>query len=289
MSLLLSNVTPLNQLISVAAERRTTLFLRTPKGQVLVVFLALLAIAGPAEGSRATLALHVLGAVLAACLVDLPFMRAETRRWQVPTSALLTGLIVAMILAPGAPWYVGMLASSAGILGKQLIRTEREHLFNPAALGLLFVGVAFGSGESWWGALANVPWPWLAVLLLGGAFITDRLNKFPLLLAFGGAYFGLWTLVSYLDPRAAAELFRAPFLQAALFLAFFMLTDPPTSPNRYGDQVWFGLVAAVVACAAALLGAGQLFLLVGVLAANAWLGARRLRQRATIITALCSR
>jgi Na+-translocating ferredoxin:NAD+ oxidoreductase RnfD subunit len=74
-------------------------------------------------------------------------------------------------------------------------------------------------------------------------------------------------------------MFREPFVQAALFLAFFMLTDPPTSPNRYLDQIWFGLVAAVSAGVAQLLGAGQVYLLLGVLVPNAVLALVRHARR----------
>ncbi|MGI9147773.1 MAG: response regulator transcription factor [Chloroflexota bacterium] len=58
-----------------------------------------------------------------------------------------------------------------------------------------------------------------------------------------------------------------------------LLTDPPTSPNRRGDQVWYGVIAGLVAFAAQLLGAGQVYLLFGVLAANIWLAVRRWQQR----------
>jgi Na+-translocating ferredoxin:NAD+ oxidoreductase RnfD subunit len=75
-------------------------------------------------------------------------------------------------------------------------------------------------------------------------------------------------------------MFREPFLQAALFLAFFMLTDPPTSPNRYLDQVWFGMLAAVAAGTAQVLGAGQVYLLIGLLAANGVLALVRYARRA---------
>jgi Na+-translocating ferredoxin:NAD+ oxidoreductase RnfD subunit len=75
---------------------------------------------------------------------------------------------------------------------------------------------------------------------------------------------------------AVAEMFRAPFVQAALFLALFMLTDPPTSPGRYLDHVWVGVLAAVTACLGQLLGAGQAYLLLGVLVGNAALAVRRL-------------
>ena len=70
-------------------------------------------------------------------------------------------------------------------------------------------------------------------------------------------------------------MYGAPFVQATLFLALFMLTDPPTSPSRYPDQIAIGALSAVVACTAQLLGAGQAYLLVGVLAGNLVLAARR--------------
>src|SRR5262249_46305029 len=87
-----------------------------------------------------------------------------------------------------------------------------------------------------------------------------------------------------LDPAVVSEMYRAPFLQATLFLAVFMLTDPPTSPSRYADQVAIGTLAAVVAVASQLAGAGQAYLLLGVLAANAALAGRRMLPRGRSVT-----
>jgi Na+-translocating ferredoxin:NAD+ oxidoreductase RnfD subunit len=250
---------------------------------MLLIFLVLLAIAAWCEPvARPLIGIHVLVAVLAAGLLDAPYLRVETGRWQLPMSAILTGLFVAAILAPGTPLDVVAVASVVSILGKRLVRVGREHVVNPAVLGLLWVGWQFGSGESWWGALGNVPVVWVSALLLLGGYISNRLNKLPLVLTFLGSYVGLWTLASFtlsVDAQLASEIFRAPFVQAALFLAFFMLTDPPTSPSRYPDQIVYGLVAGVGAVAATLLGAGQLYLLVATMGANVWLAGRRLWQR----------
>src|SRR5439155_18546819 len=112
----------------------------------------------------------------------------------------------------------------------------------------------FATGQSWWGAGGDLAWPFLALVLAGGTLMVDRLNKFPLVLTFLGVYFGLCTALSFGDAAAVAELFRAPFVQAAVFRAVFMLTDPPTSPSRTFDQVWVGALVAVVACASQLLG-----------------------------------
>ena len=205
--------------------------------------------------------------------------RWTKRRWRVPSSALLTALIVFSILATSESWLVLAWTSSFGVVSKRILRTERGHIFNPAALALLWASIAFGSGESWWGALGDQPWAFVGVLIVAGAYLTDRLNKLPMVLTYLGTYFGAFTLVAVLNPHATAEMFRDPFLQAALFLAFFMLTDPPTSPNRYGEQVGYALVAAIGAVAAQLLNAGQVFLLVGVLLANVALAVVRLVRR----------
>jgi enediyne biosynthesis protein E5 len=255
--------------------------LRTPKAQLLIIFGLLLAIIAPSAGGIA-LVPDLLAAVGPACLIDGVWQAVESRRWRAPTSALLSALIVFFILSTSESWPVVAWTSSVAIVGKRLVRGERGHIFNPAALALVWAPIAFGSGESWWGSLADMPRVWIAVLMLTGVFLTDRLNKFPLVLSFLAAYFGFFTLVALGNPSGVAEMFREPFLQAALFLAFFMLTDPPTSPNRYGDQVWFGVVAALSAGLAQLLGVGQVFLLIGVLVPNATLaGVRAWRRRAS--------
>src|SRR5438128_6953461 len=260
--------------------------LRTPKVQLLVFFAALLVIAAPPAGGMGLLP-NLLAAVLPAVVIDAIWMGIESRRVRIPTSALLSGLIIFFILSTNESWLVVAWTSSFAILSKRIVCTSREHVFNPAALALVWAPIAFGSGESWWGGLADLSWAWIALLLVVGAFTVDRLNKFPLVLTFLACYFGFFTLASLVNPQSVAEMFREPFLQAALFLAFFMLTDPPTSPNRYGDQVWFGLVAAVGAVAAQVLGAGQVFLLVGVLAANAVLAVVRFWRRRSSSTRDC--
>jgi Na+-translocating ferredoxin:NAD+ oxidoreductase RnfD subunit len=195
-----------------------------------------------------------------------------------PSSALLSGMIVAFVLAPETPWAVTACVGVLATISKHLMATRRWHVFNPAALALLVSIPLFATGQSWWGALADLPWPFLLVLLAGGAVVVERINKFPLVLSFLGTYFGLFTLAALVSPSAVAEMFRPPFTQSALFLGLFMLTDPPTSPSRYPEQLWTGALVGVTSCVAQLIGAGQAYLLVGVLGGNVALAARRLTQ-----------
>jgi Na+-transporting NADH:ubiquinone oxidoreductase subunit NqrB len=184
-------------------------------------------------------------------------------------------MIVAFVLGPETPHVMTAAVAILATLSKHLIAIDRKHIFNPAGLALLVSVPVFGIGQSWWGALPDLSWPFLVVLLAGGAFIVDRVNKFPLVLSFLGASFALLTALGGVDPLVAAELFRTPFMQAALFFAVFMLTDPPTAPSRYPEQIAAGVLVAAVSVAAELLGDGQAYLLVGLLAGNAAMAARR--------------
>jgi hypothetical protein len=75
-------------------------------------------------------------------------------------------------------------------------------------------------------------------------------------------------------------LYRAPDLHAALFFAFFMVTDPPTSPPKHRDQLVYGVIVAVVSLAVFELVHAVYFLLAGLLVANVWEAARKWRIRA---------
>ena len=77
----------------------------------------------------------------------------------------------------------------------------------------------------------------------------------------------------------AASLFRAPDLHAVLYFAFFILTDPPTSPVKYRDQLICAVIVAVVSFAVFEWIGAVYYLLAGVLVGNVWEGWRRYRFR----------
>ena len=252
-------------------------YARTPKGLVLIVLLILVAIASAGEGVR-LVAPGLAGATAVAMLVDAPILRFREEEWLFPDGALITGLIIAMILSPHERWYLGAVTSVLAVLSKYVLRGRSANVFNPAALALVVTYYVFDTGQSWWGALPELPWPALAALLMTGVFITARVNKTSSVLAFLGSYFTLATVAAFVgEPGHVAELYRAPDLHAALFLAFFMVTDPPTSPPKRVDQVVYGAIAGVASYAVfAFIGAVH-FLLAGVLVANVWEAWRRLR------------
>jgi Na+-translocating ferredoxin:NAD+ oxidoreductase RnfD subunit len=254
-------------------------FFRTPKGLVMLILPVLLIPAAVGAGV-ALVAPIVAGAVLTAMLVDAPILRFREGEWHFPDGALLTGLFVAMILSPHERWYVAAITSAIAIASKYAFRARNANVFNPAAFALVVTFYMFRTGQSWWGALPDLPTAWILLLFATGVFITRRVNKVPAVLSFLGVYYALFTAATFVvDPARLVGLYRAPDVHAALFFAFFMVTDPPTSPPKQKQQWIFGAITAVVAFAIFEVLGWVYFLLAGLLVANVWEAWRRTRVR----------
>jgi Na+-translocating ferredoxin:NAD+ oxidoreductase RnfD subunit len=258
--------------------RRIRKFFKTPKGLLTIILVVFAAMALPGQGFSAVAGLA--SATIAASLVDALILRVRKKSWEFPSGAVLTAMIVAMVLRAQEPWYVTAITSVIAILSKYVFRSRAANVFNPAALAIIASFYIFHTGQSWWGALPDgIPIAKVA-LIAAGVFIADRVNKMPLVLVFLGAYFALFTITAFVsDPLSVAEIFRTPDVEAALYFAFIILTDPPTSPAKHPDQIVCGLIVAAVSYAFFELAGVVYYLLAGVLAGNVWEAWRRANRR----------
>ncbi len=265
---------------SLRPPERVVRAIRTPKIATLLVLLGLAAVAASAAGTgRAWRALAA--ATAAAVVVDLALGRVRGWGWIVPDGAALSGMITAMVLSPAVSWWVVAGTAALAIVSKHTLRVRRGHVFNPAAFALVVAALAGWGGQSWWGATARSQPFSLALLLVGGLLVADRVNRFPMVGVFLGVWYGLLTFVAlWVDPRPVAEAYRAPFVNVALFFAFFMLDDPPTSAGPRGEQARYGAIVAAVGFALLLSARTLAFLPAGLLVGNAWVAVRRTRQAA---------
>lgn len=255
-------------------------FFRTPKGLLTIVLAILIVLAAPKEGVE-RVAPGSVSAIGVAALIDALILRIIRHRltrhkWEFPSGAVLTAMFVAMVLSAREPWYVIASTSALAVISKYVLRTRAGNIFNPAALAIVITFYIFHTAQSWWGALPNLPLAAIVVLMATGIFITDRVNKTPLVIAFLATYFLLFTLTAFFgEPRLVAEIFRAPDLHAVLFFAFFILTDPPTSPVKYPGQVVCGAIVALASFAVFHWVGAVHFLLTGVLVGNVYEAWRR--------------
>jgi len=169
-----------------------------------------------------------------------------TRRCGLPVfdsrSALISALSLCLLCRTNEAW----LAASAAVIAissKFLVRVRGKHIFNPTNIGLvvmLLVSDAVWVSPGQWGNPA-----WFAFLMASlGLLVVTRAARADVTFAFLVVYAALIAGRSYwLGEPAAIPVHR---LQsgALLLFAFFMISDPKTTPHsRAGRLVFAALVA----------------------------------------------
>lgn len=251
--------------------KRLLRFIKTPKAYALGG-LVLLTLVGSSTAYGAHAISHAIIAVVTALIFDALVARVMERPVTFSTGGVITALIVADVLSNMTPAYLIMMATVLALSSKHLLKQGRKPLFNPAAVGLLVTAVVFSGAESWWAAMPNDPVWYVLLMLAIGVFVTIRVKKYGQVLVFLGTYFTLVLAMGLahlgLSSATPADALRAPFVNSALFLGFFMLTDPPTSPGTLSEQVPFAVVSALVAVAIYAAFGGLVYLLLGLLSGN---------------------
>lgn len=175
------------------------------------------------------------------------------REKKVLETAIVTSLVITNIIKPGEYQLIAV-ASVLAILLKHLIRFNNSPIFNPATLGL-FIALRLVvnpiTKELWWGNYNTI-----AIIILG-FLVAWRIRK--LLISF--SYLIVYTAIAYFQIGQQAFSFF-PF-----FSAFFMLTEPKTSPMQINKQIIFGAFAAIAIQFFIILNLPSVYLL-GILAAN---------------------
>ena len=162
-----------------------------------------------------------------------------------PRSALISALSLCLLLRTND---IALAAGAAtlAIASKSLIRIDGRHLFNPTAFALVIMTSLFD------GAWIS-PGQWGHTMLLGtviagaGCLVTVRAARIDTSLAFLTGFIAIVVLRGlYLgDPFAvtAHQLSNG----ALVIFAFFMISDPRTTPVQRGPRIAFAFIVALVA------------------------------------------
>lgn len=186
-------------------------------------------------------ALLYLGAALTAQFL---FSRIFRTRFD-PRSALVTGLSLCVLLRTNDP-LLAAGAAAAAIASKFLIRVRGRHLFNPAAFGivtaLLLTGGAWVSPGQWGTDLMAA---FLCVSL--GGLVLFSAARLDIALGFLAAYGGILLVRAlWLGDPLAIPLHQMQS-GALLLFAFFMITDPRTTPATVTGRLIFAILTAALA------------------------------------------
>jgi len=184
---------------------------------------------------------YPLLAILLVAIFDLCLTFLRYRKTYLPTAVVVSGFLIGLIISPSEPVWVILTAGVLVTLSKQfLAKGIRQHIFNPAALGIMGVYLIFGTTVAWWG----VSWSWypLAILVPLMIRILWRLHRLYLPLGFLLVYF------IYLILTSSADLALGTLVDPTVLLfALVMLPEPITSPIAGYFKYLFGAGVAIIA------------------------------------------
>lgn len=195
-------------------------------------------------------------------------------------SAVVTGLLLALTVSPSLPLYAAAAGAVIGIVvGKQLFGGYGKNLFNPALFGRLFIIYAFpGTMSPWLTPVDGLATATPLQLVRSEGFITPAADLFlgtipgslgetsALLLLGGGAWLiynryanwrvpvGVIAAVVIICLATGQNLLFHLFSGSLILGAFFMATDPVSSPKTQRGRYIFGFGVGLIIMAMRLWG-----------------------------------
>lgn len=185
----------------------------------------------------------VYGAALSfSLLTQLLWIKIRHLNYDSLKSALITGLGLCLLLRVNE-WYIMALAAVLAISSKFVITHRGKHLFNPTNVAIVLI--------SWSGVGWISPGQWgsgevLALLLIAGAcMVLFEVKRWDVALTFLGSLFLLEFCRSVVYLGWTADVLFHKFNNATLLLfAFFMITDPRSTPDhRTARMLWSAALA----------------------------------------------
>jgi ferredoxin-NADP reductase/Na+-translocating ferredoxin:NAD+ oxidoreductase RnfD subunit len=233
--------------------RKIDAFLNTITMYRLVMYsLMILASVGIANSFLGNISLSGVGLLISlavVCTVSFVAYLVMPRLWQVPASYeswFITALILFCILPPVTTVSRGLAVALAALVAgvsKYIIALHRKHIFNPAAFGVVFVGLLELVHATWWiGSAAMLPFT-----LVLGLLIVRKLRRFYMFGTFVVAALFMLLLVGWLNDRSLSTVLSQAILSGPLiFLGTIMLPEPSTTPPRVKQQMVYGVIVGLV-------------------------------------------
>jgi ferredoxin-NADP reductase len=161
-------------------------------------------------------------------------------------SSLITGLILFFIMAPPASvtkTSALIVAILVAMASKYILATSRKHIFNPAAIAAIIVGLS-GLGHATWWVATPVLLPCTTLL---GLLVIRKIRRVQLFVLFVTTVLAVMTVIGLAQGNDIGQILRQVFTSWPLiFMGTIMLTEPSTMPARHFQQMFYGLVVGVI-------------------------------------------
>ncbi len=160
-----------------------------------------------------------------------------------PKSALISGLSLCLLLRTNEPG-LAVLAAVVAVASKFVLRVRGKHIFNPTNLALVLMMLV--TGQVWvspgqWGSVAVFAF----LLASAGALVVNRAARADVTWTFLASWMLLLVGRSlWLGDPLVIPLHRLENGALVLF-AFFMISDPRTTPDSRAGRILFAIMVAV--------------------------------------------
>ena len=194
--------------------------------------------------------LQILIVVVTTCALDVLMHKLIKGQWQFPLSAAITGLSLAILVNYSHGLWLPLIPPFLAVASKYLLTVNGRHVYNPSLFGLV---LAIWFGQEMISPAPAYQWggyPAVAIFIVTAAVLTFalKIRRAPLIISFLLFYtinlaIRAWLTRWHVPPET---LFFGTLSSPAFYLfAFFMITDPATSPKSARAQVTmsFGICA----------------------------------------------
>ena len=228
----------------------------------------------------------LLAAVSITVSVAVEFTFAKLRKKELGISFLVTPLVFTLMLPPTLPlWIAGVGIAFGTFFGKSIFGGHGKNIFNPSLVGLLFILISFPAfmNTMWLNPVTDIvsaatplntlnrgiAFPYetfdlffgnvpgtlgetfrIGILVLGFLLILLKVIDWRTPVFYIGSVFAITFLGNLIAPASFVDPFLSLIVGGLLFGAFFVATDPVTSPiNGKGRMIYgvgLGLLTVII-------------------------------------------
>lgn len=177
----------------------------------------------------------LLLAVIFSVALESILLFLKTKKIQISSSAITSGLIIGLVFSDGFPWWMFLAIAFFTMVSKRIFRFRGKNLLNPAAFGIFLAVFLLNGYTAWKGAYL-----WY-ILIPIGIYIVSKIKKTELILSYFITSLALFIPQTLLQQ---GSLWDIPGYFNYFFI-FIMFIEPKTTPARFWPKILFGTGVAL--------------------------------------------